>query len=398
MEKYKKILSFWPFVLSICAAIYLTYMVDLITLDTVFQKVFVFLFLASFISILFFIFKKCVGFDLDLKLIVCAILLSLSVVILSWQGILPTKKQSTITFEAVVEENVGHGQEVWLAEVELDGKTVSVAELEVLSNEGWKYISDLDDYVYYPVSSNSNENSNKLTVQVFGENIKIVFARNSWSGKVSCTLNNSDQYETLQLYSGEDNSVKAEVLSLNLSANNSPWTLVLSSVGAIITVFLFVYMLLVTLKRNIAKRKKQTAFSQNFTLNTVVFSIYLFLVTVLIEMFEKTYACSFQATTIGLVFIVLLLFYPYAFRILPMFKKLKIAEIVLLFVVIFIITFQIIAEIVFMQFDKTTVNFIDLLTFAIAMAVFTVPVLEIVLFIDNRTENRFAGGEKIEKE
>ena len=145
MEKYKKILSFWPFVLSICAAIYLTYMVDLITLDTVFQKVFVFLFLASFISILFFIFKKCVGFDLDLKLIVCAILLSLSVVILSWQGILPTKKQSTITFEAVVEENAGHGQEVWLAEVELDGKTVSVAELEVLSNEGWKYISDLDD-------------------------------------------------------------------------------------------------------------------------------------------------------------------------------------------------------------------------------------------------------------
>ena len=398
MEKYKKILSFWPFVLSICAAIYLTYMVDLLTLDTVFQKVFVFLFFASFISILFFIFKKCVGFDLNLKLIVCAILLSLSVVILSLQGILPTKKQSTITFEAVVEENAGHGQEVWLAEVELDGKTVSVAELEVLSNEGWKYISDLDDYVYYPVSSSSNENINKLTVQVFGENIKIVFARNSWSGKVSYSLNGSNDYSTLELYSGEDNSIQSETLFLDLSVKRTVFTVVLTLLGAFVTVFSFVYMLLAAINRRFIRRKTQSSFSRNFTVNAMGFSIYLLLSILLMKTLKKEYAYSFSDITIFAVGIVFILLSLHSFRIVSMLRKLKIAEILLLVLVDFIVTLQIFAEIMFMKLDKVAVNFIDVLTFAIAMVLVAAIIIGMILLVDKLTKNRFEGGEKIEKE
>lgn len=398
MEKHKKILSFLPFVLSVCVGIYLTYLVDSITLNTVFEKIFVLIFFTSSISVLFYLFKKYIGIDFSGKLIVCAILFSLSVIILCGESFFPQKKQTQITFEAVVEDNANHGQEVWLTEVKIDGKIVPISELKIVSNEGWRYISEWDDYAYYPVSNISEENNNELTIEVFCENIEIVFARNAWSGKVSYNLSDFDKNGTLTLYSHADNSIQSGEISFDLSRMNSPGDIIFCSLGAIITSFLFVYALLVIINRNFSKKKKQTPLSQNFIENTLMFSIYLLLVTVLLEIFERAYAYSFENLTLIIGFIILVLIYPYSARILPMFKKFKIAEIVLLFIIVFIVTLQSTAEIIFMKLDKTTINFIDVLTFIIAMAIIAVPILEIALFIDKRAENRFSEGEKNEKE
>ncbi len=396
MEKYKKILSFLPFILSICISIYLTYLVDFVTLNTFFERAFVFAFFILSTSILFYLFKRYVGLNFSLKLIASALLLSLSVIILFKDSFFSEKTKNAITFEAMIEDNANHAQEVWLAEIEIDGKSVSLSELNVLYNNGWHYMSDLDDYVYYPISSNNAENNNELTIEVLCKNIKIVFACNSWSGKVSYALNSSNEFNTLELYSA-DNSVQSEQLSLDFSLMKSPWTVFFQLLGATITVFFFVYQLLVIINQRCLKRKKQTAISQNFIENSFVFSIYFLLINIFLRMLETQYTYIPENITLNVGFFVLLLIFPYSSRVFPMFKKLKIAEIILLFVVVFIVTFQTTAEIIFMELDKTTISFIDISTFIIAMAIVAVPILEITLFIDKRTQNRFGGGEKIEK-
>ena len=75
----------------------------------------------------------------------------------------------------------------------------------------------------------------------------------------------------------------------------------------------------------------------------------------------------------------------------------KIAEYVLLLFVVFVITFQTVAEVMFMELHKSTLTFTDILAFIIAMIIVLVPVLEITLFVDNHTKRRFLGGEKVEK-
>ena len=398
MEKFKKILSFLPFILSVCAGIYLTYLVDTITLDSFLQRAFVFLFFATSSSILFLLFKKYVGLDLSYRIILCAIALSISLVMLFEENFLPRQTRTVISFEAVIEENAGHPQEVWLSAVEIDGKNIPTSDLKVISNEKWTYRADLDDYVYYPVSNISAENVNRLTVEVFCENVKVVFARNSWSGKVAYTLDNTYEYTTLELYAGQDTSLTSYVLDLDLSAAGSPLARFFCFSGAIITISFFAYQLIVLMNKSFSKRKKKSAITKYFIENTLVFSIFLLLVDYLLDTLKETYKYTFEDITLDVGFIVLLLIYPYCSRIFPMLKKMKVLEILLLVFVSFVVAFQSVAQMIFMKLHNLTIGFSDILTFIIAMVVVAVPILEIALFVDKRTTKRFWGGEKIEKE
>jgi len=398
MEKHKKILSLLPYVLSVCIGIYLTYTVDLTTLETFFEKAFVFIFFTLSVSVLIFLFKRHIGLSFSLKLIACVLLLSLSVILIYRQSFFPKKQHSTITFEAAIEDNATHPQEVWLAEVRLDGKILPISSLNVISNEGWSYIPASDDYVYYPKSNISSENGNRLTVEVFCESAEIHFARNSWSGKVSYALNNSENYSTIELYSGSNDSAASETLFLDLSATNSVKDIIFPAIGATLTVSSFLYMLLSIINKRLAGRKKQSYITKNFISNTFIFSIYLFLVNLFLDILEHKYDYTPEEITLSIGFLLLVLIYPYSSRIIPMFRRFKILETVLLLVIVLIVTFQSTAEILFIGLDKTSVSFTDILTFIIAMIIAAVPILELTLFIDKHTQNRFSEGETIEKE
>ena len=263
MGKYKKILLVLPLILSICTSFYLTYTVDLITLESFLQKTFVFIFFVFSISLLFYIFKKHIGLSNDVKIIACAVLLS---------------------------------------------------------------------------------------------------------------------------------------VSLDFSAISTAKNIILPAIGSIITLSSFLYVALVIVKKRLEKRKNQSYLTKNFVWNTFIFSIYLLLVNIFLETLEKAYGYSPEDITLKIGFIILLLIYPYTSRVLPMFKRFKIAEAVLLFVIVFLVTFQSTAEIFFMSLDKSSVNATDILSFAIAMIIVAVPILELTLFIDKHTQNRFWEGEKNEKE
>ena len=168
--------------------------------------------------------------------------------------------------------------------------------------------------------------------------------------------------------------------------------------GAIVTAFIFIYLLLISINKSLSKKKKQSALTENFSKNTLVFSIYFLLVAAFFKIAKEVYNCGWGYIAPFLGIVSLLLIYPYSLRILGMFKKMKIAETVLLFVVVLIISFQTVAEILFMDPNKTTVTFVDILSFIIVTAIATVPVMGIALFIDSRTEKRFEEGEKNEEE
>lgn len=396
MEKYKKILPFLPFLLSVCSGIYLTYMVDRLTLESFLQRTFVFIFFVAAIYLSFCLFKKYVGFEFCGKIIAAALILSLAVISFCEDSFFPKKEESVITVEAVIEDGANHPQEVWLSEIEIDGKAIPVSEINIVSNTNWTYVSGLDDYVYYPVSNSSIENINSISFKVNCESLKIIFARNSWSGKVAYNLSGSKEFLELELYSA-DSSVQTEVLSIDLSAAKSPVKMIFSAVGAIITLTSFIYMLLVIIKNKLSKRKIKSAFSENFINNALVFGVYCVLVAALLRIFAEEYEYVPESITLDVGFIALLFVFPYASRILTMLKKMKIAEYVLLLFVVFVITFQTVAEVMFMELHKSTVTFTDILAFIIAMIIVLVPVLEITLFVDNHTKRRFLGGEKVEK-
>lgn len=396
MEKYKKILTFLPFFLSVCSGIYLTYMVDRLTLESFLQRTFVFIFFVAAIYLSVCLFKKYVGFEFCGKIIASALILSLAIISFCEESFFPKKEERIITVEAVIEDSANHPQEVWLSEIEIDGKAIPVSEINVVSNTNWTYVSGLDDYVYYPVSNSSIENINSISFKVNCESLKIIFARNSWSGKVAYNLSGSKEFLELELYSA-DSSVQTEVLSIDLSAAKSPVKMIFSALGAIITLASFIYMLLIIINNKLSKRKIRSAFSENFINNALVFGIYCILVVALLKIFAEEYEYVPESITLDVGFIALLFVFPYASRILTMLKKMKIAEYVLLLFVVFVITFQTVAEVMFMELHKSTVTFTDILAFIIAMIIVLVPVLEITLFVDNHTKRRFLGGEKVEK-
>ena len=395
MEKYKRILSYLPFVLSVCVSVYLTYLVDLTTLNSVLQRIFVFCFFALSVTVLLLLFRRYVGLDFNPKLIASAAVLSLTFIILFQGSFIPEKRESTVTFRAVVEDGSSHSGDVGLSEVALDGVTVPVSSLELVESYGWSYSSDLDDYVYYPRTGGSAENENALTFRIYSDSMSVIFAKNSWSGRVSYAVDSSDA-TVLELFSVEP-SPEPVKLSLDLVGAESPLRIVLCALGAVTTVFTFAYQLLVIIDRT-AKKRKRSLLTEKFADNILVFGIYCLLVTLLLEIFERVYDFSLLDITRVIGFFLLLALYPSCHRIIPMLRRLRVAEIILFLAVTFIITFQTVSEIIFMDIEKVTVGFIDIITFIIAMAVVAVPILEIILFVDKRTQKRFVGGEKNEEE
>ena len=263
----------------------------------------------------------------------------------------------------------------------------------MISNNGWVYASELDDYVYYP---KIGENENEITFRVYGDSMSVVFARNSWSGNVEYFTSSSDG-NTLELFTQEVSPTPLK-LELDLKGDAFIIYIVFCTLGALVTLMFFVYQLIVLLDRTLKIKKKQNYLARNFLDNTLVFGSFFLALLVLLEIFERVYDYALLDMTAVIGCFVLILIYPYSSRIIPMLRKLKALEIVLLVAVTFTVTFQTVAEFMFMDLDKITLGFIDVFAFILAMAVVAVPILEITLFIDNRTQKRFAGGVENEKE
>ena len=379
MSMLNKLKSVITILLALLASVYLTFLIDNFTLNTWVKRIFIFCYFIVVSCFAWHFYSKCKKYRYSVIPLICAVVL----VLIGQNIFLPSRAEHTVYIQSVDTSSSDEEttlNEVWLVDLRTDENQKQLSKLELEDILGWSYHGEYDDYVFTPSQSSEQ---NLLSFTVVGEEVILKFAANPWSGNVR--IYDENGYDTvISLYS-EDPNIESVEHHLNINRDYSVFERILYSAGATIVLWFALKVLFLAVCKSSKKKGSKCA-------NLNVFCIYALLVCSLLKLFNSQYGITFGGSALFIGVIVLLL-YPLASEVLPMFRKLKVAEIVLLFFIVFLITFQTIAEPIFMGMDKTKVEFLDVLTLIIAMAVAMVPVLEITLLIDKHTQNRF-GGEK----
>ena len=155
MVKRDKVLLFAG---SVFASIYLTFIVDVYTLNTWPKRIFVFCYFLIMCHAAIFLKRKFLK-DKQLPKHMLAIvgLLAAAVVVLGHNTFFPKAQETTVSLAAVPCED-GSYHEVWLTAVRADGQELQLSQLELDANQGWIYSGDNDDYVFYPAENADNTN------------------------------------------------------------------------------------------------------------------------------------------------------------------------------------------------------------------------------------------------
>lgn len=162
-------------ILAVMSSIYFTFIVDVYTLDTRFQKIFVLSFFVLMSGLLVYLKRKYVCSSITKLSLGASVIVSLILLTIFQNLFLPREKENYININAT-----GDG-EIWLTDVKIDGEPISIKDLNVLQSTNWEYNKNYDDYVYYPYV---NQKENELNIKFLGETININFAVNDWSGTV----------------------------------------------------------------------------------------------------------------------------------------------------------------------------------------------------------------------
>lgn len=170
-----KIIQFGAIIL---ASAYLTFLVDIYTLNTVLKRVFVFGYFLVMCAIFGYLKKRFIKGRYSMSVAVLSAVIAVVILVVFQNGFLPTARSSTITLQA---EETG---EVWLTDVEIDGELVPVSGVQINDNYGWEYNTEYDDYVFYPKEVTTE---NHLEFTQIAKEINLYFATNSWSGTVRIT-------------------------------------------------------------------------------------------------------------------------------------------------------------------------------------------------------------------
>lgn len=168
------------------------------------------------------------------------------------------------------------------------------------------------------------------------------------------------------------------------------WTFFISSLVAIGLALNILIAYCLTL---LARGAKDGDFSRSVGKKLAPFSVYFLVTFSLCKIIGAVYGYAEYISPLVVVVLAaaVLLVFPYVSRLPNMIKQMKAWEILVCAVIILVITFQCFAEFFFMGVGKTDVQFVDIASFALALIVVAVPVLEIALLFDRLTEKRFGG-------
>lgn len=183
----------------IIASAYLTFLVDTYTLNTVWKRVFVFGYFLVMCAIFVYLKERFTKKRNSISETILSAVITVMILAVFQNVFLPTARSNTITLQA------GETGEVWLISAEVDNREVPLSDISIKDNVNWMYVSEYDDYVYYP----NSDSYNSLTVDIWGNEIKLNFAANSWSGVVSIT-GEGGKTESLVLYTEGDVSGRIE--------------------------------------------------------------------------------------------------------------------------------------------------------------------------------------------
>lgn len=225
-------------ILAAMSSIYFTFITDVYTLDTQFQRVFVFGFFLLMSELLIYLKRKYICAKPSKLSLGASIIISLILIVIFQNIFLPREKENYITLCAA-----GDG-EIWLTDVKIDDESVPVTEVDVFQSINWEYNEFYDDYVYYPYD---NTPENELQMRYWGREITINFAVNDWSGIVNAK-DSSGEIIQIDLHNEKEGTFEYQS---NGTGRYEIFERIFYNIGILIAMVFFMSSLLEVLKEKI---------------------------------------------------------------------------------------------------------------------------------------------------
>ena len=239
MKNLKTIASF---VLIILASIYLTFLIDLSTLNTWLKRVYVFCYFIIMSCLAVYIYRK---YSKISKYTLISLLCAVALVIIGQNVFLPTKGEHVIYIQST-EASDGNFQEAWFVDIEVDGEKKALSSLEINDKVNWTYSADYDDYFFAPGVNNGNI----ISFTVIAKEVKLSFGTNEWSENVR-VYDNYECDEIISLYSEEKSVVDKTVSTAKVY---TIFERILYNIGSII-VFTFVFEIVILFISKFIRKK-----------------------------------------------------------------------------------------------------------------------------------------------
>lgn len=171
--------------LIIAVAIYLTYLINCITLNSAIKIVFVFFYFMIAAAVLVHLKNKYLNIRKH-KMQSRAVCGSLAVLLLAvfQMTFVPQNLKQVFTIQSAGRNSASEGGEIWLTGITADSGVVNLARLQTLKNSGWIYDFKNSAFVLYPGKDNMG---GAITFEVAGKDIRIRLEHNSWSGIAQIT-------------------------------------------------------------------------------------------------------------------------------------------------------------------------------------------------------------------
>ena len=241
--------SFPSLIFILFSALYLTFLVNLQTLETAMQWVFIFAILWSWACWHAFEGQIRRGKTVPAQSRIAA--WRCSPRCSSAQGGIPScQKTSEITFtlSSAAREDGSHG-EVWLVDVVTDGKRCKpFLSFRRDATQGWNIIIPM--MIIFLSFRGKNNSGNCLTLTATASDLTLKFAKNPWSGSVSI-LSADNENTIFDLTAAEDGIAE---YSLSATRSYALWEKLLYTLGAWCVVFYFAQLALLFLARPMEKR------------------------------------------------------------------------------------------------------------------------------------------------
>lgn len=239
--------KFISYTLIVVASIYLTFIVDVYTLNTVLKRVFVFGYftvMCTLLSCLKGHFLKSKQRSLLLPSIALAVLL-----FIVFQGkLLPREQDISVCLSAGQNAEARSG-EVWLVSVSVDGQERKISDIQLRESVGWQYHEEYDDYVFVPSGELSE---NRLELRFIAENVSLGFAKNAWSGSVTVRDETGNE-NWLDLYA-TDEAQGRTIFELDCRRSYSLWERCIYSAGAAVVLsFICSLLLCIAVRAGLAR-------------------------------------------------------------------------------------------------------------------------------------------------
>ena len=191
LDKKKSIKCLAKIIAAILASVYLTFIVDVYTLNTTLKRIFVFGYFLIICAIFVYLKERFIKRRSSMSVTVLATVIAAVILTVFQNVFLPTARNNTIILQA------GETGEVWLTNLEVDGESIPLSQLNISKNYNWEYSAVNDDFVFYP---NENWEENTLIFDIVGNKMTLSFAANTWSGSVNI-IESAGELTTLALYS-----------------------------------------------------------------------------------------------------------------------------------------------------------------------------------------------------